>query len=320
MANNTVRADQLTEGSVVTIRGKLAFARLTRRIEGEELAKANARRRQAGMKYDITSPYTTATISGGAQVIYADPDNPTLEEQYVAERCYTSKMKPEDGLSYSIDSKGNNLPIIGSPGEGGFVQDFSGQELARGLDVTLVLEVYKARDQENRGLGLTHVLVNEAPRYYTPGGVDESQLKARGITLAQPMQAVPSNEATPVGEADSVGTEVDEASGLSFPAPQPAGQVQRTPAQQAPSAQQVAPAPVAQPQVVQQAPVRAQSAPAQAEETAEQKLARIEAENATLRAENEAAKDVASAIGTPDPSSPWAPQQSQPQAGIAYNG
>ncbi|NKY96560.1 hypothetical protein [Nocardiopsis alborubida] len=316
MANNTVRADQLTEGSVVTIRGKLAFARLTRRIEGKELAQANVRRRQAGMKYDITSPYTTATISGGAQVIYADPDNPTLEEQYVAERCYTSKKKPEDGLSYSIDSKGNNLPSIGIPGEGGFVQDLSGQELARGLDVTLVLEVYKARDQENRGLGLTHVLVNEAPRYYTPGSVDESQLKARGITLAQPMQAVPSNEATPVGGAEPVGTEVDKTSGLSFPAPQPAGQVQQAPTQPAPSAQQVVPAPVAQPQAVQQA----QPSSVQAEETAEQKLARIEAENARLRAENQAAKDVASAIGTPDPSSPWAPQQSQPQAGIAYNG
>ncbi|GAA1113910.1 hypothetical protein [Nocardiopsis metallicus] len=318
MANNTIRADQLTEGSVVTIRGKLTFARLTRRIEGKELALANARRRQAGMKYDITSPYTTATIGGGVQVIYADPNNPTLEEQYVAERCYISQKKPEDGLSYSIDSKGNNLPSIGIPGEGGFVQDFSGQELARGLDVTLVLEVYKARDQENRGLGLTHVLVNEAPRYYTPGGVDEAQLKARGITLAQPMQAVPSNEATPVGEAEPVGTEVDEASGLSFPAPQPAGQVQQTPAQSAPFAQQVAPAPVAQPQVLQQA--QAQPVPVQAEETAEQKLARIEAENARLRAENEAAKDVASAIGTPDPSNPWAPQQPQPQAGIAYNG
>lgn len=313
MANHTVRADKLTEGSVVTIRGRLTFARLTRRIEGEELALANARRRQAGMKYDITSPYTTATISGGVQVIYADPNNPTLEEQYVAERCYISQKKPEDGLSYSIDSKGNNLPSIGIPGEGGFVQDFSGQELAHGLDVTLVLEVYKARDQENRGLGLTHVLVNEAPRYYTPGGVDEAQLKARGITLAQPMQVVPSNEATSVGGAEPVGTEVDEASGLSFPAPQPAGQVQQAPAQPTQFALQVA-----QPQVAQQ--TQAQPAPVQAEETAEQKLARIEAENARLRAENEATKDVASAIGTPDPSNPWAPQQPQPQAGIAYNG
>ena len=38
MANYSISASQLTEGSAVLIRGKLAFARLTSLIEGAALA------------------------------------------------------------------------------------------------------------------------------------------------------------------------------------------------------------------------------------------------------------------------------------------
>ena len=43
MANYSISANQLTEGTSVFIRGKLAFARLTSLIEGAALAASDQR-------------------------------------------------------------------------------------------------------------------------------------------------------------------------------------------------------------------------------------------------------------------------------------
>lgn len=288
MPNYSVQAEQLTEGTSVFIRGKLAFARLTRLIEGEELARVNQRKVQNGMS-PVNQPHTTATITE-AEVTYADPANPTLEEQFVAERRYTSKKNPDSGANYSIDSKGNNLPIIAIPSEkndGTYDQDTSGRELDRGLDVTLVLRVYKPKNYAKRGLSLDQVIVHETPRYYGGGGVNAEDLKARGIVFNSPPRAVPASEASPVGAAPGVeaadnGVEDD----MSFPTPQPVAAPQAQ-AQPAP-----APAPAAAP----------------AEETAEEKLKRLEAENAAL-------KNAGSAVGAPASATPWNDAQ---QGGITY--
>src|SRR5437868_6703473 len=144
MANYSVAAEQVTEGALVLVRGKLGFARLTRLIEGAELQASDARRAQNGMN-PVGVPHTTANVTV-AEVICKDPANPTPEELFVAERRYASKKRPETGANYSIDSKGRNLPVIAIPnGEGQVVQDASGQELAQGLDVTLVLRVYTTK-------------------------------------------------------------------------------------------------------------------------------------------------------------------------------
>lgn len=304
MANYSVSAGQLTEGTSVFVRGKLAYARLTRLIEGAELAASDQRKVQNGMS-PVGKPHTTATITE-AEVQFADPANPTTEEQFVSERRYASKKNPDSGENYSIDSKGSNLPIIAAPaeaGDGTFDQDTSGQELAQGLDVTLVLRVYKPKNFNNRGLALDQVIIHETPRYYNAGGVDTNELKARGIVFNTPPRAVQAPAGgSAVGEADSsAGTEVED--GLSFPAPQPEAQ---------------APAP-AQPTAV--APAAAPASEAAPAETLEQKLARIEAENATL-------KDAGSAVGAPATpaetatASPWNNQNdgNDQQAGITYQG
>lgn len=308
MANYAVSASTLTEGRTVFVRGKLAFARITRLIEGEELAKSDQRKVQNGMN-PVGKPHTTATITE-AEVTYADPANPTLEEKFVAERRYTSKKNPDTGLNYSIDSKGNNLPAILIPsdaGDGSFVQDTSRQEFAQGLDVTLVLRTFKPKGFNNRGLALEQVIVHETPRYYSAGGVDSKELAARGIVVngaIQPVQAQPGSGGADAGQGD-VSSEVPEGSqiqdGLVLPAPAPAP----APVQAAAPAPQVqaqpeAPAAVAAPQP--------QAAPASAEESMQEKLARLEAENRQL-------KDSGSAIGAPGSEGPWADQA---QPGITY--
>ncbi|MFD7661356.1 hypothetical protein [Streptomyces sp. NPDC059788] len=281
MANYSISADQITEGKNVFIRGKLGFAVLARLIKGAELVASDERKTKNGMT-PVGRPHTTATIIH-AEVQFADPNNPTVEEQFVSERRYDSPKRPETGPNYSIDSKGSSLPIIAVPsekGDGTYDQDESGRELAQGLDVTLVLRTYKPQNFKNRGLAIEQVIVHEAPRYYI-AGVDQAELAARGIVLngtPRPVQATPASTAP----ALPVMTEVED--GLSFPAPQPAS------------------APVG---VAAQAPAQ--------QETLEQKLARLEDENASL-------KDAGSAVGSPVATGPWGGSGPAQQEGITYQG
>jgi hypothetical protein len=303
MANYTISASQIAEGKNVFIRGRLGFAVLTRLIDGAELVTSDLRKTQNGMS-PIGKPHTTATITH-AEVQFAAPDNPTLEEQFVSERRYDSPKRPETGPNYSIDSKGSTLPIIAIPspkGDGTYDQDESGRELAQGLDVTLVLRTFKPKDFKNRGLALEQVIVHEVPRYYNAGGVDQAELAARGIVLngtLRPVQATPTS-AVPAA-AGPVATQIED--GLSFPAPQPAAAAAgaQAPVQTVAATVASAPAPAAA------------SAPAQ-QETLEQKLARLEAENASL-------KDAGSAVGSPVATGPWnGPGPAPEEAGITYQG
>lgn len=301
MANSyQVDAEQLREGTTVFIRGKLDFARLTRLIEGTELAAVN-QRRAANRLSPINSPHTTATLSQ-SEVLYADPSNPTLEEKFVAERRYVSKKNPGTGQSYSIDSKGSLASIYTKSEDGTYVQDLSGKELARGLDVTLVLRIYKPKAYAKRGIAIDQVLVNEDVRYYSAGGgVSQDELAKRGIVLAAPPVRAAAVAAA-AEEVDGVDVEqLDNTSmvtedGFIFPAPQAAPAAVAAPA--APAAK-VAPAP---------APA---SAPATttAELSLEEQLEAIMAENAKLKAAQ--AGDNGSAIGA----NPW---EDAEKPGISY--
>lgn len=219
MANYQVNATQLTHGSVVFIRGTLGFARLTRLIEGADLAARDRQNVSRGMS-PVGQPHTTATIAQ-AEVLYQDKANPTLEERFVEERRYDSKKNPNSGKHYTIASKGSTLPIIAIPsdaGDGTVVQDTSGRELDNGLNVTLVLRVYKPKNYAQHGLALEQVIVNEPVRYY--GGrssVSPDALQAAGIVYATPPQAVKAGSATGVGETAPVEADEDN-----LPLPQPA--------------------------------------------------------------------------------------------------
>ncbi len=98
MANYAVSAHQLTEGGTVLVRGTLGYSRLTRLIDGEDLVRSNQRKIAAGMN-PVTKPHTTVTVAQ-AEVLYADPAAPpTIDERFVAERCYLSPKHPDKGPS-----------------------------------------------------------------------------------------------------------------------------------------------------------------------------------------------------------------------------
>lgn len=297
MAQKTISAEQLTEGRTVHIRGELGFSRITSLIEGEELQRSIARQKQGRRRYITDKPHVAVRLSH-AQVVVPEGREPTTEETYVAERCFTADQYPESGTNYSIESKGNglNLPIIALQSEtepGKYEQDTSGRELAPGLDVTLVLEVYKAGDQLNRGLSIQQVIVNEPVRYFSAGGVDTEELKARGIEFTSTPQVINPSQASTSGPVP------EESGEEALPAPQPSARPTAAPpawAQQPAASQPSAPATPTQ------------------EESVEEKLARLEkleAQQAQLQGQN-----AGSAVG-PAQDNPWG-EDASTQAGITY--
>lgn len=183
-----IKAHQLNEDQTIVVRGKLEYSRLMSMIEGAELQRRIAQQRQIGAMYITDKPHTTITIRE-AQVQYTDPNNPNVEEQYVAQKCYNSKKHPEKGLMFNLDNKSPFLPPIWVPANpnnlnDGYVQltDPEG-ELDSGLDVSVVLTTFKSGNNANLGLGLDSVIVHEAPRYYSNNRVDRDKLAALGIVF-----------------------------------------------------------------------------------------------------------------------------------------
>lgn len=183
-----IKAHQLTEGQTVVIRGTLEYSRLMSLIAGDELQRSIAQQRQMGVAYPTTKEHTRIVLRD-AQVLYADPNNPTAEEQYASQKLYQSKKNPEKGMMYSMDNKSPFLPPIWVPADPANLAEGYEQltdpegELDGGLNVSVVLETFKAGNNANLGLGLTSVVVNEAPRYYTNNRVDRDKLAAMGIVF-----------------------------------------------------------------------------------------------------------------------------------------
>ncbi|MFJ2662550.1 hypothetical protein [Arthrobacter koreensis] len=272
MANNyTIAATELTPGQTVMVRGKTTFSRLARLVEGEALAKSDATRVQNGMQA-IGRPYTSVNLAH-AEVLFADPANPTREELFVQERRFVSKKNPENGLGYGIDNKSTTLPPVGVRNANNEIEQvILENDLAAGLDVTLVLRVYKPKTHLNCGLSLDLVVVEEPIRYYN-AGVNQSELAARGIIFAKPLVPVEAAQASAPaagGYTNGVPANTDMSSGLPMPAPAPAVAATPPVMQQASAPAPVAAAPVAQ--------------PAAAGMTPEQQIAMLQAQLAAQKA------------------------------------
>jgi len=272
MANRTVPAERLKEGSVILVSGNLAFSRLAAPISGQALAESVARQKAQGRLYPTTAPHTTVTLTN-ARVIISDPSGvPTPEETFIQESLYTSKSGDNAGhIGYSIDNTGAILPTVLERNEDGtYSQVVLERDLAPGLNVTLVLNVFKPKGYEKRGIGIQQVLVNEPVKYYG-GGLDMAALAARGIVISGPVRTVNAEDApqaaaaaapaaATVGAPSLPGNTVIE-NGLPLPGPAVA----------------VAVAPV-QPPMQAQAPVQP------GVESEAQKIARLEQELAATRA------------------------------------
>lgn len=241
MATNktkTVDTNALEIGSIMLITGKVDFCRITSQIAGEELARQNEASRMKGYTTE-DRPYTTITIRE-AQPIVANPQALTPAETYITEAMYMSNAHPEKGYLFRGKNVGKILPWVGvtQAGTTNVVNQIKPEgELAEGLNVTLVLRVYKG--QRNNGVGLEGVIVNEPIRYFSANDV-QKKLKDLGITFVSDPTAT-----TVVGDNDNA---QPAAVPFSQPAPQ-APQYQAPPFTAQPQAPQV------QPPMPQQAPM-----------------------------------------------------------------
>lgn len=290
--NYQVSATELTPGATIMVRGKTTFSRLAKLVEGAELARSDASRVQNGMQA-INRPHTSINLAQSS-VVFANPAEPTKEEIFVHERHFLSTKNPENGQSYSLDNKSNTLPIVGTRNANGQVEQvvLTG-DLAAGLDVTLVMRVYKPKGYPNCGLSLDYVIVEEELRYYS-GGANSAELADRGIIFAAPpvrVSGAAAAAANPVGMA---------VAGNGFPANTDPNSGLPTPG--AP----VVPAVAATPPVMQPAPVaQVQAVPAAAPGlTAEQQIAQLQAQVAAQNAALAGSGGADSAFGAA-PADPW---------------
>jgi hypothetical protein len=185
MAKKTISNNQLTPDAVYFVRGKVGYSRITRHTTDEERETANKRR-----THPIDKNYTSVTLYD-AQVLAKDPQNPTIEERYAVECLYHSSSPNYPGNNFQAMNKSRNLPQVGVIQAG--TNHYDGinikSELASGLDVTLVMRVFKG--QGNNGVSLDKVLVNEPIRYYGGNSNVDKALEDLGITFSP---AVPEPE------------------------------------------------------------------------------------------------------------------------------
>lgn len=196
MANRTISTQSLTPGELFCVRGKLTYGRLAKQVDGEELEKDKQRRAARGMR-PIERPYTSATITD-AYVPLKDKNNPTLEERYAQESLYTSHANGSHGFNFSAVNRGNRLPWIGvrDPQDPMKIEQIVlPNELASGLDVTLVMRVFQGKP--NKGVTLDGVILNEPPRYFASADPTAS-LSALGITFIPAETTAPAAETAPM--------------------------------------------------------------------------------------------------------------------------
>lgn len=196
MANRTISTQSLTPGELFCVHGKLTYGRLAKQVDGEELKKDKQRRAARGMR-PIERPYTSATITD-AYVPLKDENNPTLEERYAQESLYTSHANGSHGFNFSAVNRGNRLPWIGvrDPQDPMKIEQIVlPNELASGLDVTLVMRVFQGKP--NKGVTLDGVILNEPPRYFASADPTAS-LSALGITFIPAATEAPAAAAAPM--------------------------------------------------------------------------------------------------------------------------
>lgn len=176
--SKTISVNSLEPDSTYLVRGKITFSRVSRQTTDDERAKANSQR-----KHPIDKNYTTVSICN-AQILAKNPNDPTLAERYAAECLYQSSSPDNPGNNFTAMNKSHNLPRVAvvDPNSPNTYNEIALEgELAAGLDVTLVMRVFKGAG--NNGVSLDRVLVNEPIRYYQ--GFDKTvaeKLSDFGIT------------------------------------------------------------------------------------------------------------------------------------------
>jgi hypothetical protein len=191
----TINVNQLTPDSTYFITGQSAFSRVSRLTTKKERDKDNERRR-----FKIDKDYTTITIYN-AQINLKVPGQPSMEENYASECFYKSKSEKYPGWNFTALNKSENLPKVYVKDEktGEYVRVKLDGEFANGLNVTLIMRVFKGKNGQNNGVSLDTILVNEPLRHFE-NNVVTKEMEARGIIFRDEL---PKDDITPAEDPDA---------------------------------------------------------------------------------------------------------------------
>lgn len=257
---HTISATRLKPNTIVIVQGEIQYACLTRYVEGKALENLKQYR-----QFIPQSPFTTVTLNN-AKIIPQNPNQLSLEEQYVQESFYASTKNP--GMTcYRIDNKSPNFPRFfqvavnpdGTINPKDVFEVPPTNEPAAGLKVNLVLRVFKPKNFPNCGIALDSIIAQEKFRYYE-GGDAINRLAQMGITVHE-MSEEERAQSRKEAEAHAAAQQAAEAAAPEAPTPvappvgdpyssaaqNNGGMIPQTPAQTAP-AQPAAPAANAEPE------------------------------------------------------------------------
>lgn len=183
MSNPKISADMLKPNTIIFVEGDVTFSRITRFVEGKELEAENHRRATLPKPMlPASRPYTTIAIAN-AKIVPMTPGQLTLEEQYVQSKFYVSKNDP-NVLCFSYENKSPYLPRVSQVqpnNPNAFDQIMPEGELANGLHVMLLMNIYQAKNFGKNALGLDQIVCKEPIRYYNGSSVADALAK-RGMS------------------------------------------------------------------------------------------------------------------------------------------
>jgi hypothetical protein len=180
----TINVNMVPDNSIMYIKGVIDFSHITKRLEGAELERDNARKIKNGMMSEV-KPHTRITISQ-ASVDFLNPATPTLGEQFISEKFYNSKKNPEKNALYKGVNKSMNLPDVYIRDEADptmLIPVSPEKELATGMKVTLMVRVFPTK--LNKGVSLDAVICDEPIRYAGTSAASSTALTANGFTVAE---------------------------------------------------------------------------------------------------------------------------------------
>ena len=190
----TVDVNDIEDGMLAMLSGKLYYSKLSRKTTAEELANENTRR-----KYPVTKPYTNVSIyearilpKNGIDEKTKRPNAITTLETYIYEHFYEPKSEDKElkGPAYSALNKGKELtPLfkrkVNEDGSTTYVPYVlpKDTELAVGTPVRIVIRAYDPGNGNNNGITLEKVLIEEeTPKFYGKSSIDD-ELSAWGVTF-----------------------------------------------------------------------------------------------------------------------------------------
>lgn len=262
----SVTTNMLTTDETVMIDGKVSFSRISRKMNAKEIEAENARRRANGNKMsplDPNKPYSYIEMYD-VTVRTQNPNAPRLIETYISEHCYvTPNSKTHPGSNcFMAKNSGNGVPTlcILQPDGVNTIQHYltEGEELAAGLQVSILCKVFDSKNSPNKGLALETVIITD-PRglvLYERAATAEA-MAAYGYTYTETPKPVAPAPQVPQGQPAQAAPQMPQQQTAPQVQPQatnnfsyvPQGQPVAQPAPQIPQGQ---PVQVAQPQAAPQ--------------------------------------------------------------------